>query len=293
MIRLFFVVIVVLCIAPSASAAVFEAKPIPQSMQRAMTDSGLWSAKCPVPLHRLLLLTISHVDFQGAVHHDGQMIVMDAAAPRLLRVFQTLYARKFPVKQMRLLDMYGGNDARSMADNNTSAYNCREVTGGGLPSVHAYGLAIDVNTIQNPYIGPHDTTKGMAEVQPSAGLGFLNRTNQRSGMVEPVVDVFRANGFPVWGGNWNDPIDWQHFQPPRAVAQLLTVMTPKHAQHFFDLYAKYPRMLTKVSYKTEGKELAALYRRNADQFMSAYQQYARRMHAMEPAAAINFLETKL
>jgi len=128
-----------------------------------------------LPLDRLVLLRLSYFDFFGRPHDDGRMIVMDAASPRVLNLFKKLYNIKFPIEKIHLTSEYSGDDNISMAANNTSSYNCREVTGGGLPSSHSYGIAIDINPTVNPYVSPIDKKKGTMEVLPYQGTEFMGR----------------------------------------------------------------------------------------------------------------------
>jgi hypothetical protein len=187
---------------------VFSISPVPNHLTEDMTRKNIWNEKCPVAISRLKLLNLSYYDFEGNHHSDGKMIVIDTIAEKVLEVFKELHKRKFPIAKIKLMNDYNGDDELSMADNNTSAFICREVTGGGRISLHSYGVAIDVNPIQNPYISIDNL---QVKISPKEGANYINRTNIRPGMVEPVVDVFTSNGFIIWGGSWNDPVDWMHF----------------------------------------------------------------------------------
>jgi poly-gamma-glutamate synthesis protein (capsule biosynthesis protein) len=132
------------------------------------------------------------------VHADAAQAVVDA--------FGRGYAARVVVERMRLVDEYAGDDARSMAANNTSAYNCRTVSGSTTWSQHAYGRALDVNPVQNPYVS------GRA-VEPEAGRAYVERTRVRPGMAVaggPLVEAFAASGWG-WGGAWSSSKDYQHF----------------------------------------------------------------------------------
>ncbi len=110
----------------------------------------------------------------------------------------------------------------SMEDNNTSAFNCRATTGKPNEfSLHAYGVAIDINPLQNPYIGFSKENIGEAFVLPKTATPYVNRIVHAPGSAESIVDIFAAHGFSEWGGHWVDRIDYQHFQVPRAKAELL------------------------------------------------------------------------
>lgn len=174
---------------------------------RARMTGVSWRPGCPVGFADLRLLTVSHWGFDGQPRL-GRLVVHRDAAEAMLRTMRSLYRLRFPIRRMRLVDAYDADDHRSMAADNTSAFNCRFVAGsGGVWSEHAYGRAIDVNPLENPYV----TASGY--VSPPGGAAFANRSHQRRGMVHrrgPVVRAFAAVGWE-WGGNWSWPKDYQHF----------------------------------------------------------------------------------
>jgi hypothetical protein len=117
-----------------------------------------------------------------------------------------LYRVGYPIRRMRLIDAYNGSDDRSMAADNTSAFNCRRVAGSSSWSEHAYGRAIDVNPVQNPSV-----EGGVAS--PAAGQSYVNRSKHKRGMIHAggaVVRAFASVGWG-WGGSWSSPKDYQHF----------------------------------------------------------------------------------
>jgi len=163
-----------------------------------------WRSGCPVPLRDLRLVTITHWGFDGQPR-PGELVVHAAHAEKIRRAFAELFIARFPIEQVRLIDEFGGDDDRSMAANNTSAFNCRPVKGTSRWSQHAYGRAIDINPVQNPYI----TARG---VFPPAGREYLHRDGSRQGVITargPVVMAFDRIGWG-WGGAWANP-DYQHF----------------------------------------------------------------------------------
>ncbi len=189
-----------------------EATPFEGSTARIDSEtrermSGVsWRPGCPVGFDELRLLRVSHWGFDGGVHR-GRLVVHRAHAQGMLRTMRRLYRLRFPIRQMRLVDAYGADDRRSMAADNTSAFNCRTVAGTTRWSEHAYGRAIDLNPIENPYV----TDSGY--VSPPAGGSFARRDRHAEGMVHrggPVVAAFAAIGWE-WGGNWPWPKDYQHF----------------------------------------------------------------------------------
>lgn len=215
-----------------ASSPIFKSQPLSASYQKKLKQQHLWHIGCPVPLSRLRDVHVSYYDFQGKVHTDGHLVVMDVIAKDTLAVFKALYQRRFPFQSIRPSSDFEGDDAKSMAANNTSAFNCRPVTGGKRASLHAYGLAIDINTLQNPFIRKAKNKKTI--VLPPKGQAYLDRANQRPGMAEPIVALFKTHGFAIWGGQWHNPIDYQHFQVTRAFAQVLAQLPAQEAQVLYE-----------------------------------------------------------
>ena len=159
-----------------------------------------------MPLADLRLLSVSHWGFDGAPR-QGEVVVAASVADDIVGVFRTLFDARFPIESIRLIDEFGGDDDRSMAANNTSAFNCRAATGSTRWSEHAYGTALDINPIQNPYV----TSSG--RVLPPEGAAHTNRDSATTGLITadgPVVAAFRDIGWG-WGGDWSSGKDYQHF----------------------------------------------------------------------------------
>ena len=157
-----------------------------------------WHRGCPVPLRSLRLLRLSYVGFDGRAR-TGRLIVHADAVVAVRRALRSLYAARFPIRQMRLIDAYDGDDDRSMAADNTSAFNCRRAAGSAHWSAHAYGRAIDVNPRENPMIlGGHAYPANARRSGPGAIRGG-----------DVVVRAFSRAGWS-WGGRWTSP-DYQHF----------------------------------------------------------------------------------
>jgi hypothetical protein len=185
-----------------------------------------------VGCERLALVEFSYLGFDGQIHGDGEVVVLDAAADRVANIFDALLKMRFPIQQAKLLNRYDGDDDASMAENNTSAFNDRSIAGSATVSLHAYGLAIDINPMQNPFYQKQD---GAVHVSPKGGENYLNRADARPGMAETVVDIFAENGFPIWGGDWKDPIDYQHFQVSRDLAKRLAQASTAEAKAIFEM----------------------------------------------------------
>lgn len=207
----------------------------------AMRTAGVLRAHSPVGCDRLRLVRFSYVDFDGRRHDDGEIVVLDAAAPQVGALFDALLQRRFPLARARAMKHYRGDDEAAMRDNNTSAFNDRAITGGTAPSLHAYGLAIDINPVQNPYV--EIARDGHARFHPAAGVSYANRAAARpgkparTGMAEEVVELFAQHGFTTWGGDWDAPIDYQHFQTSRRLAQKLAALPPDEARAAFEAHA--------------------------------------------------------
>lgn len=166
-----------------------------------------WRPGCPVGPAQLRRVRLRYHGFDGKPRM-GRLVVNERVARDVVTVFRTLYAARFPIRKMRPIDAYGGSDSASTADDNTSAFNCRYAVSSGPPrwSMHAYGEAIDVNTVENPYV-----LGGRA--RPSAGAAYVDRTTVRPGMAVEggvLVRAFSRVGWR-WGGRWPGSPDYQHF----------------------------------------------------------------------------------
>jgi D-alanyl-D-alanine carboxypeptidase len=165
-----------------------------------------WHAGCPVGPASLRLLHMSYWGFDNRPH-SGAMVVNASVATAVVSAFARMYAARVPIRRMVAVDAYGSDDHASMAADNTSGFNCRYVAGSSPPrwSAHAFGEAIDINTVENPYVSG-------SLVSPPAGNAYLDRSNHRPGMAGPgtaLNDAFAAIGW-LWGGRWASP-DYQHF----------------------------------------------------------------------------------
>lgn len=179
---------------------------------RGLLQGESWRSGCPVPLSGLRILTVTHLGFDGRLH-TGQLVVNAGVASGLVRVFRRLYELRFPIRHMRLADMYGPRDGRPEDGDVTGSFRCRQAvpspcTGGsanGSWSNHAYGHAIDLNPVENPYVGCGRTR------DPSSAR-YLDRSRLRKGMVTPaVIAAFRSIGWG-WGGSWAGRTkDYMHF----------------------------------------------------------------------------------
>lgn len=220
-------------------------QPVPTAMCDEMKAQHVLLDQNPVQCGRLRVLNFAFLDFQGKTHNNGQIMVMDAVARHVDAAFRDLYQQRFPLSKANLITHYKGSDDESMDDNNTSSFNGRLITGGTRLSIHAYGLAIDVNPVQNPFVYFPEDQPGVAIYKPAKGVEYANRRevrlnkDKRQGMAESIIDVFASHGFIYWGGYWDTPIDYQHFQVSREMAELMAEMTRSEAEAFFDEYVRW------------------------------------------------------
>jgi hypothetical protein len=176
----------------------------------AQLNGEFWHAGCPVPLSGLRLLTVSYWDFTGRAE-TGELVVSRRAAAPLAKVFGQLYRLRFRIRHMHFVDAYGPRRGRPRDRDISGSFECRRAvpspcgSGTGNWSQHAFGLAVDLNPIENPYTGCGRTR------EPSS-VPYLNRSKMRPGMVTPaVVRAFRSIGWG-WGGSWaGSTKDYMHF----------------------------------------------------------------------------------
>jgi hypothetical protein len=183
----------------------FTAAPLTAARRHQLYGSS-WRPGCPVTLDQLRYVRLSYVGFDGATHR-GELVVNADAVSATRTAFSYMYLHRFPIRRMRLVDHYGASDYRSIEADNTSSFNCRRATGATRWSQHAYGRAIDVNTIENPYVYANGTTTH------AASRPYLDRANHRPGMAYRggvLVRAFARAGWK-WGGDWPRPTDYQHF----------------------------------------------------------------------------------
>lgn len=211
--------------------------PISGELCAGMKNHHVLNPGAPVGCERLSLVRFDYFGFDDKVHEDGEIVVLDAVADRVLHIFAVLRERKFPIAKARLIDDYSGDDDASMADDNTSGFNDRTIPDATAISLHAYGVAIDINPIENPFVTRQGAT---STFDPPAGADYFNRIihrpgkPDRRGVAEMVVDVFAENGFVEWGGTWDSPVDFQHFDIGRALAEELVRLPPVQARERFE-----------------------------------------------------------
>jgi hypothetical protein len=166
-----------------------------------------WHSGCPVGPPQLRRVRLSFIGFDRK-RHLGALVVNARVVPQVTVIFRSLYRARFPIRRMRPVDAYRGSDDRSAAADNTSGFNCRSAVAPGAKSwsMHAYGEAIDVNDLENPYVIG-------SRVIPPAGRAYVDRTRGRPGMAVEggvLVRAFASVGWG-WGGHFAGTPDYQHF----------------------------------------------------------------------------------
>lgn len=189
----------------AADGPAFSVAPVSKALAARMTGVS-WHRGCPVALRDLRIVTAAYRGFDGRTR-TGRIVVHRDVAAGVVAIFRRLFAERFPIRRMAPVDAYGGSDFRSIEADNTSAFNCRFVDGTTRWSEHAYGRAIDLNPIENPYVTSSGTTSHRASTP------YLRRAPYRPGMAVEggaVVRAFAAAGWS-WGGRWSGARDYQHF----------------------------------------------------------------------------------
>ena len=222
------------------------AVPVPEEIAQEMHLKKTWSEGCPVPLSDLSYLVLGYWGFDSKPHR-GELVMHRKLALATLQAFGELFSLRFPIERMERIERYDGDDHRSMEANNTSAFNCRYVSGRpGVFSNHSYGSALDINPVQNPYVVPKNEALkalgwngveekaaflekagypksgavesfclqegALCKVSPLKGLPYHDRSRPAPGLIVegPVVKAFTSRGFR-WGGVWRNELDYQHF----------------------------------------------------------------------------------
>ena len=185
---------------------VFTAEAIPSEVEARMRGKS-YPEGASIALSDLRYLRLSYVDFDG-VPQTGELVCNAAIAQDLLEIFRALYEAEYPICSIRLVDDFGGSDDESMKADNTSCFNFRTVAGSKSLSRHAFGMAVDVNPLENPYINRSGV------VMPAEGQPYVDRSRDFPHKItrdDLCCRLFLEHGF-TWGGSWSDRKDYQHFE---------------------------------------------------------------------------------
>ena len=188
----------------------FSAQPIPDPVFHRMQGRS-WPEGCTIRRADLRYLRLTHVDAESK-EHVGEMVCNKAIANDLIEIFKELYRQKYPIQRIRLIDDYEAVDERSMRDNNSSCFCYRKVSGTTKLSKHAMGMAVDINTLYNPYV--RTGKDGRRIVEPATATKYVDRRKTFPYKIvkgDLLYRLFVQHGFK-WGGSWRTMKDWQHFE---------------------------------------------------------------------------------
>ncbi len=172
-------------------------------------DGKSYKEGCPVSRDDLRYLRILHYDFDHNIR-AGELICHKALSDDMMDIFLKLYEAEYPIEKVLLVDEYGADDDLSSSDNNTSCFNYRNVSGGSRLSMHAYGAAIDINPLYNPYL---TWPGGQLNCAPANGTDYIDRSRDFLYKIDEedlCYQLFTEAGFS-WGGSWQSNPDYMHF----------------------------------------------------------------------------------
>ena len=153
-------------------------------------------------INNLVLVDVFYYSFDGNLH-KGQLLINRAVKNDIIEIFEFIKESRFPIDKVIPIAKYDWSDEASLSDNNTTSFNYRFVSGTRIVSNHAYGYAIDINPVQNPYIKRNKILPLGAVYDPDAP-GTITRDSQ-------LVQEFKKRGWS-WGGDWRSVKDYQHFE---------------------------------------------------------------------------------
>jgi len=187
----------------------FVADSISEKIRSRMMGKS-YPENCSVSMDDLRYLKVLHYDMDGKIHL-GEMVCNVKIADDLTEIFKALYDAKYPIGKMVLIDEYDADDEASMRDNNSSSFCFRPISRGSKISMHAYGMAVDINTLYNPYVS---TRASGRIIKPSTATPYADREGESPYEIDKddlCYKLFREHGFS-WGGSWRSVKDYQHFE---------------------------------------------------------------------------------
>ena len=174
---------------------------------------------CTLSREDLRYIHVLHKDLNGGTH-EGEMICNVYIAADVLEILKALYDADYPIEKIKLIDEYNADDEASMEDNNSSSFNFRTISYSTKISKHGLGMAVDINTLYNPYI---KQVNGQTHVEPANALPYTDRSKSFAYKIDEndlCYRLFTAHGFE-WGGSWKNRKDYQHFEVPDSVISAL------------------------------------------------------------------------
>ena len=187
----------------------FYISKIPDDIFEKMQGKS-YKADCTLPRENLRYIHVLHVGFDNQVH-EGELVVNKDIADDVLEIFKELYESGYQIEKVRLIDEYDADDEASMSDNNSSAFNFRFISHTTKISKHGMGMAVDINTLYNPYV---KTVDGEQSIEPANAADYVDRSKDFLHKIDHddlCYKLFMEHGFE-WGGDWKHSKDYQHFE---------------------------------------------------------------------------------
>ena len=187
----------------------FYISEIPDDIFEKMQGKS-YKADCTVPRDELRYLHVLHMGFDGQTK-EGELVVNKAIADDVLAIFEELYQADYPIEKVELVDAYNADDEESMSHNNSSAFNFRFISHTTKISKHGLGMAVDINTLYNPYV---KTVDGKLSIEPANATAYVDRSKDFPYKIDHddlCYKLFTKYGF-TWGGDWTHSKDYQHFE---------------------------------------------------------------------------------
>lgn len=167
---------------------------------------------CTVPLSELRHVKVLYKNKELQTL-KGEIVCNKHIADDVAEIFYELYKANYPIERIRLMDDYNADDETAMRDNNTSSFNFRFISHSKKVSKHGLGLAVDLNTLYNPFVL---TVDGKLHVEPATALKYVDRSKNFDYKIDEndlAYKLFTKHGFE-WGGHWKTRKDYQHFELP-------------------------------------------------------------------------------
>ena len=187
----------------------FYISKIPDDIFEKMQGKS-YKADCTVPRDELRYVHVLHMGFDGQTK-EGELVVNKAIADDVLAIFEELYQADYPIEKVELVDAYNADDEKSMSHNNSSAFNFRFISHTTKISKHGLGMAVDINTLYNPYV---KTVDGKLSIEPANATAYVDRSKDFPYKIDHddlCYKLFTKYGF-AWGGDWTHSKDYQHFE---------------------------------------------------------------------------------
>ena len=187
----------------------FYISKIPDDIFEKMQGKS-YKADCTVPRDELRYVHVLHMGFDGQTK-EGELVVNKAIADDVLSIFEELYQADYPIEKVELVDAYNADDEESMSHNNSSAFNFRFISHTTKISKHGLGMAVDINTLYNPYV---KTVDGKLSIEPANATAYVDRSKDFPYKIDHddlCYKLFKKYGF-TWGGDWTHSKDYQHFE---------------------------------------------------------------------------------